>query len=294
MARKECVLGSAVTLIVAFLSAPTSALTIRIAARPSPLALKQAQTVAVALQEAHPSLKTEFVILDSSSEHKASVDKATQDKPLAMSSVDFTGVIDKAIMNGEADIGVHSLKDIPPDHRWCYESLMIASYLPRSCPLDVLIGGTSLQSLPRGARVGSASTRRQSQLLLARSDLQLINLRGNVQTRLRHLQDGIVDALVMARAGLDRLGITLNRNDMTVLSADEMLPGPGQGIVGVICCVDDIKTIELLKSIDDSNARIAAMAERQVLTQWIKILSNHILEGHHWQCSWSLMTSIGS
>ena len=236
---------------------------IRIGTRPSPLALKQAQSVASALQEAHPSIDTEFIILESSSEHHKTLDKATQDKPLAMTNVDFTSVIDNAIMNGDVDIGVHSLKDIPPDHKWYTESLTIACFLPRACPLDVLIGSESVQMLGKGARVGSSSTRRQSQLLSARPDLKLINLRGNVQTRLEHLKDGLVDALVMARAGLDRLGIS--DSNITFLSAYEMMPGPGQGIVGVICRKDDIHTIQQLQTIDNLDARMAATAERQVL-----------------------------
>lgn len=261
------------TLIVVFflaLQSPTMTTTralgvIRIATRPSPLALKQAQTVADALQEAHPTLSTEFNVLNSSSEHKATVDRATQDMPLALTpNVDFTGLIDNAIINGEADIGVHSLKGIPPDHKWCTELLTIACYLPRACPLDVLIGGNSIETLPRGARVGSASTRRQSQLLSIRPDLKLVNLRGNVQTRLQHLEDGIVDALVMARAGLYRLGIHSD-SAMTVLGAKEIMPGPGQGIVGVVCRNNDLDTVQLLQSLNDENARIAAIAERQVL-----------------------------
>lgn len=199
--------------------------------------------------------------------------------PLAMTSVDFTGVIDEAIKSGQVDVGVHSLKDVPPEHKWCKESLSIAAYLPRACPLDVLIGVKSLESLPRGARVGSASTRRQSQLLSIRPDLQLVNLRGNVQTRLQYLKDGVVDALVMARAGLDRLGIHVEENDMTLLSADEILPGPGQGIVGVVCRKNDVKIMELLQSINDEDACIAATAERQVLNTVDSTIVNKPYEG---------------
>lgn len=249
------------------LSSTLSTTTIRIGTRPSPLARKQAENVANALKEVHPNLDTEFVALGSVSEHKSTKHSATQAKPLAQTNVDFTGVIDDAIIAHKVDIGVHSLKDIPPDDKWFPNKLCIACCLPRACPLDVLVARekscTCLSSLPPNARVGSASTRRQSQLLHIRPDLQLINLRGNVQTRLEHLKNGLVDALVMARAGLDRLGIC--QQNYTTLDANEIMPAPGQGIVGVVCRKDNDVMLQMLQSINDEHASLAATAERQVL-----------------------------
>jgi hydroxymethylbilane synthase len=255
-------------------------LVVRVGTRPSPLAIQQAESVASALKKVHPFLETQFIILESSSEHKISINKASQEKPLAMSNVDFTGVIDEAIISRTVDIGVHSLKDIPPDAKWCTDSLTIAAFLPRACPLDVLIGAKSLESLPRKARVGSASTRRQSQLLSIRPDLQLVNLRGNVQTRIQYLHDGIVDAVVMARAGLNRLGVSsISDACCCKLSADEMLPGPGQGIVGIVCRKDNNVMLELLQAINDDHACIAATAERQVLSTVDSTIANKPYKG---------------
>lgn len=145
----ECLM----VLIMSVLAIITSAtcLVVRVDARPSPLAIQQAETAASALKKAHPSAETQLIRLESSSEYKISIHKASQDKPLAMTdSVDFTSAIDEAIMNGTVDIGVHCVKDIPPDAKWCKDSLTIAAFLPRACPLDVLIGANSaLESVPR-------------------------------------------------------------------------------------------------------------------------------------------------
>lgn len=235
---------------------------IRIGTRPSPLARQQAQTVAQVLQEVDSSITTELVLIDSASEIKST--PITQAKPLAMSSTDFCSTVDNAIISRKVDIGVHSLKDVPPNHRW-RSDLRIACHLPRaSCSLDVLIGATSLQSLPANARVGSASVRRQAQLLAIRPDIIPVNLRGNVQTRLQALEEGMVDALVLARAGLERLNIKLQQ-PYCVLSSEQVLPAPAQGIVGVVCHCDDKEMLKLLGRVDDRDARMAATAERTVL-----------------------------
>jgi hydroxymethylbilane synthase len=233
---------------------------VRIGTRPSPLARQQAESIAQALHEANPSITTELVLLNSASEIKSAT-ATTQAKPLAMSYVDFVSTVDNAILDGTVDVGVHSLKDVPPDHRWCSD-LLIACHLPRPCPLDVLIGADSLQSLPQHARVGSASVRRQAQLLAIRPDILPINLRGNVQTRLEALEEEMVDALVMARAGLERLGIELHNSHCML---NEILPAPAQGTVGAICRRDDTKMMELLATIDNEDAHLAATVERTVL-----------------------------
>lgn len=249
---------------------------IRIGTRPSPLAMKQAQSVAGAIQLQFPDIDTESVIIESLSEFKPAT-SPIQETTLAQTfNIDFTSVIDTAILEQQVDIGVHSLKDIPPLHKWIGKNyLTIAGFLPRATPVDVLITkGTpneepqSIGTLPPNARVGSASSRRQSQILSMRSDLQLINLRGNVQKRLESLEQGLVDALVMARAGLERMNLIHNNNNnlhITTLSTDCILPAPGQGIVGIVSRKSDEETLRMLDAISDKHASIAAAAELAVL-----------------------------
>jgi len=187
-----------------------------------------------------------------------------QDVPLAVTGVDFTGALDQALEKGEIDIAVHSLKDIPPTPRWSLGNDQFSIYCPlrRENPLDTLIGGfPSLEALPTGAKVGTSSVRRQSQVLSIRSDIQIVNIRGNVDARLQALYDGQVDALVLARAGLNRLG----RRGVAVhpIPSDVMLPGLCQGIVGAVCR-KETAAAQLLKS-EHSEAAIAAAAERSFL-----------------------------
>ena len=198
---------------------------IRIGTRPSPLALYQADAFAKRLtkysKEKNINIQLEIVEIDSKSEEKFV--PVRQDEPFAKRNVDFTGTLDNALLNGYIDIGIHSLKDIPPNDRWDHKYLSIACHLPRACPYDVLIQRRgnqreenthtkSLLDLPLNACIGSSSLRRQSQLLALRPDLQFINIRGNVQTRMNALNtltnNSIhIDAIILAQAGLERLGI---------------------------------------------------------------------------------------
>lgn len=196
-------------------------------------------------------------------------------------------------------MAVHSLKDIPPACQW-NDDLIIGAYLgPRETPQDVLITNLdtdgsvvvdSIQTLPRRARVGSASIRRQAQLLAIRSDLNIVNIRGNVDARLKASDNGEIDALILAMAGLKRLGLvndgihTIPKSisgkkdtglyNCNTIPIEQMLPGCGQGVIGVTCRCDNKEILSLLQKVDDTDARIAATAERafldtvQVLSPW--------------------------
>ena len=287
-------------------SVTTQQKTIRIGTRPSPLAKIQANAVANALQKILQSSNDDTIIeiieilstgdqsqsstsSTSSKSTSSSSSNTIQAQPLAVQSVDFTGTLDHALLNNEIDIAVHSLKDIPPSNRW-RTGIEIASCLEREDPLDVLVvpvpkkkDGTgdpclcTIQNLPKGARVGTSSVRRQAQLLHLRKDLELVNLRGNVGSRLNALEDGTVDALLLASAGLNRLiastAIDTNTKRQAFypnlcwsdIPAEELLSGACQGIVASTCRSTDSTTLNLLREIDHCDSSIAAAAERSFL-----------------------------
>ena len=174
----------------------------------------------------------------------------------------FVKEIEEALLDGRVDGGVHSLKDMPAE---LPEGLCLAAFSARQDPRDVLLtrsGGTR-DDLPRGARVATSSLRRRALLLARRPDLRVEPIRGNVDTRLRKLEEGLYDAMVMARAGLQRLG--LKPEHIQVLPADEFLPAVGQGILGVEARCTDRAVLEVLESFDDPAARAEAEAERAFL-----------------------------
>ena len=230
---------------------------VRVGTRPSALAVAQAELVSAAVSLATPGTSTALVPIASDGDSDL-----RRDVPLSKAAVDFTGTIDAAVLAGIVDIGVHSLKDIPPQHRWT-PGLTIACHLPRASPLDVLVGVRSLDELPAGSRVGTASVRRQAQLRALRPDLAVVNVRGDVQARLAQLDSCEVDALVLARAGLDRLGVNDDRV-VSELPASVMLPGAGQGIICAVCC-ERADSLRLLRPVDDRDAHVAAAAERAFL-----------------------------
>lgn len=225
--------------------------------RPSSLAKAQAELVAASLMIATPGTTTSIVPLTTDGD----IDQR-HDVPLAKAGIDFTSVIDAAVIEGTFDIGVHSLKDVPPQHRWM-PSLTIGCHLPRVCPLDVIVGATTLDELGPGARVGTASIRRQAQLKAARPDLTVVNVRGDVLSRLAQLEAGDVDALVLAKAGIERLGIE-HRVMASELPPEVMLPGVGQGIICAVCRGNG-DVLRLLRSANDRDAHVAAAAERAFL-----------------------------
>ncbi len=171
----------------------------------------------------------------------------------------FIKELEIAIAEGRADIAVHSMKDVPSDMP---PGMTLAAMLPRADPSDAFVSlrHENFSSLPQGARVGTSSLRRQCQLKDARSDLQMLTLRGNVETRLRKLQEDHYDAIVLAAAGLIRLGLEdriTHRFDL-----EKFVPAVGQGIIGIECREDDARSIEAVRALNDTLAWQCCEAER--------------------------------
>jgi hydroxymethylbilane synthase len=174
----------------------------------------------------------------------------------------FTREIDEALLDGRIDVAVHSLKDLPSR---LPAGLVLAAVPPREDPSDVLVSRESIPfaRLPQGSRVGTSSPRRRAQVLAARPDLEVTEARGNVDTRVRRLREGRWDAIVLARAGLARLG---RQGDVTeVLPASWMLPAIGQGALAIVTREADHATRGILESIDDPTSHREIVAERAVL-----------------------------
>jgi hydroxymethylbilane synthase len=228
---------------------------LRIATRKSQLALWQAEHVAALLREKHPGLTIELVPLVTQGDR-------IQDRSLA--SIGGKGLFIKelevAIEELRADVAVHSMKDVPAD---IPEGLMIAAVLPRADPRDALVtnsGVARLEELPRGAIVGTSSLRRQAQLRALRPDVRIEALRGNVDTRLRKLDAGGMDAIILACAGLMRLG--LESRITARLDPKICLPAVTQGVIGIECRSADARTRALLSALEDRPTRLVMDAER--------------------------------
>lgn len=228
--------------------------TLRIATRKSALALWQAEFVKAELQKAHPGLQIELVPLVSRG------DKIL-DVPLAKVGGKglFVKELEHALLNGEADIAVHSMKDVPMEFP---AGLFLATICEREDPRDAWVSQryASLDALPQGATVGTSSLRRQSQLLSLRPDLKIQFLRGNVNSRLAKLDAGEFDAIVLAAAGLIRL--QMQERIASFFPAEQLLPAGGQGAVGIECRVDDSRTIALLSALNHPLTAQAVNAER--------------------------------
>jgi hydroxymethylbilane synthase len=232
---------------------------LRIGTRGSALARWQTDYVADLLRAAYPGLEVEIVEMTTRGDR-------VLDAPLPLIGGKgvFTAELEDALRGGQIDLAVHSLKDLPTDDP---AGIVIGAIPPRASIEDALVSRArhSLASLPEGAVVGTSSRRRAGQLLHARSDLRCIDLRGNVDTRLRKAldPDGPYDAIVLARAGLERLnrGNTISQT----LPLDVMLPAPGQGALAVQCR-DEETALALLKSLDHAATRVAVTAERAFLT----------------------------
>jgi hydroxymethylbilane synthase len=227
---------------------------LRIATRKSQLALWQAEHVATLLRQAHAGLEIELVPIVTQGDR-------IQDRSLAAIGGKglFIKELEVALDEQRADIAVHSMKDLPGD---LPDGLIIAAVLERADARDALLTAKAarLDDLPRGARVGTSSLRRQAQLLAARPDLRIEALRGNVDTRLRRLDAGEMDAIVLACAGLIRLGLESRitaRLDPTV-----SLPAVAQGVIGIECRGADSGTLELVTVLNHPATRIAMDAER--------------------------------
>jgi len=229
-----------------------------IGTRGSALALWQTRYVGGRLRAAAPDLDVQIKIIQTRGD-------LVRDR--ALSQVGGKGLfvkeIENALLTGEIDLAVHSLKDMPTEQP---EGLSLGSILERAEPRDALVvrgGAGGLEGLPSGARVGTSSLRRRAQLLAVRPDLQLLDLRGNVDTRLRKLREGQYDAVVLAVAGLVRLGYADAINQ--VLPLDLMLPAPGQGALCIEVRADDGSTQDLIAALDHPPTRWAAQAERAFL-----------------------------
>ncbi len=231
--------------------------TIRIATRPSRLARRQTELVRDLLRQRWPSLAVEVVVI-----HTQGDRQLAQPLPEIGGKGLFTAELEQALRSSQVDLAVHSLKDLPIDDA---PGLIIAAILMRSDPGEVLVApsGYTLQSLPPGAVVGTSSPRRQAQLLHLRPDLQVRSIRGNVETRVRKVEEGQYDAALMAAAGLTRLGMQDHISQR--FSPLDILPAPGQGALAVQCRAGDPRLLALVQGLDDPASRRAAQAERAFL-----------------------------
>lgn len=235
---------------------------LRMGTRGSALARAQSGAFAEALTRA-TGLRVETILVRTEGDQLSTEGKAP---PGGDAAGVFVRALDDALRRGEIDFAVHSLKDVPTAE---VEGLVLAAVPKRADARDALVvasrhvGVTTVPALPRNARVATSSPRRVSQLLRLRPDLSTVAMAGNVDTRLRRLEEGHADALVLAAAGLDRLG----RGDVIArrLEPSEMLGAPAQGALGIGCRADDAETIAALATMDDAATRVAAEAERDLL-----------------------------
>ena len=256
--------------------------TIRIATRESKLALWQAEYVKGELEHHHPGILVELIGMTTKGD-------ILLDSPLSKIGGKglFVKELEVAILEGRADIAVHSMKDVPMTFP---EGLCLTVICPREDPSDALVSNKykSLANLPQGAIVGTSSLRRQALIREHRPDLIIRDLRGNVQTRLRKLDEGQYDAIILASAGLIRLG--LEDRIKFRLPLDMCLPAGGQGAVGIECRLDDAATIELLKPLHHLSSAYCVMAERAMNLRLeggcqVPIACHAILNDEHSQLS---------
>ncbi len=232
---------------------------IKIGSRGSPLALWQANWIKDQLESLHPEIPVEIVVI------KTSGDKI-QDVPLAKIGGKglFVKEIEEALLKKDIDFAVHSMKDMPIKFPF---ALCIAAVTKRENPFDALIArdNIKLNDLPKGAKVGTGSLRRMSQLLHYRPDLNLVPLRGNLETRIKKLETEGLDAIILAAAGLIRMG--WDDKITEIISPEILLPAMGQGTVGIEARKHDVDNQILLADMDDENTHLALDAERAVVTQ---------------------------
>ncbi|WP_159816847.1 hydroxymethylbilane synthase [Colwellia sp. 20A7] len=228
--------------------------TVRIATRNSALALWQAEYVKAQLEHFHQDINVELVPMTTKGD-------ILLDTPLAKVGGKglFVKELEVAILENRADIAVHSMKDVPVDFP---EGLGLEVICPREDPRDAFVSNTfsTLSDLPQGAVVGTSSLRRQCQLKAKRPDLEIHDLRGNVNTRLKKLDEGQYDAIILAAAGLIRL--KMSDRIAQYIEPEEMLPANGQGAVGIECRIDDDTIKALLKPLECSTTRTRVLTER--------------------------------
>jgi hydroxymethylbilane synthase len=229
--------------------------TLRLGSRKSPMAIVQSELVAALITE-RTGRPVEMVGVTTLGD--VSRAQLTQ---IGGTGV-FVSALREALLSGEVDLAVHSLKDLPAG---AAPGITLAAVPPRDDPRDALVArdGAKLADLPPGARIGTGSPRRAAQLLAIRGDLQTVPIRGNAGTRLRQVTDGELDGVVLAAAGLARIG---QQNAISqVFEPDEMLPAPGQGALAVECRDDDPELAGLLAAVNDEASMAAAVAERSLL-----------------------------
>jgi hydroxymethylbilane synthase len=240
---------------------PSLPFPLRIGTRGSPMALSQTEQVRKLLLAAHPELAApgmvEIVTIRTTGDR-------VQDRRLAEIGGKglFTKEIDEALLDRRVDLAVHSLKDL---ETWLPDGVEIACILPRDDPRDAFLSRTtsSFAALPQGAVIGTASLRRQAQLLRRRPDLKVVPIRGNANTRIRKLEAGEVDATLLALCGLQRIGLADRATE--ILPFDIMLPAVGQGVLAVECRTGDASVRHLLAPLHDPLSAACAAAERAML-----------------------------
>lgn len=229
-----------------------------VATRRGELALAQTRFIIASLKAKHPDIEVRI---------KEVTTAGDQDRRTALWNLKdtgfFTSVLEEALLAGEADFAVHSFKDLPTREQ---AGLAVTAICDRKWPEDCLLAKQPVQSideLPNSARVGTSSLRRAAQLRHLRPDLELVPLRGNVQTRIRKLHTTELDAIVLARAGLERLGLT--EEISVIFDPRKFIPAPAQGALAIQTRSDDERTLGVVRSIDDKASRAVSLAERQVL-----------------------------
>lgn len=229
----------------------------RIATRKSRLSLRQVELVEQALRSHSPCLNTERVLLDTAGDLNPQV-------TVEMMGVEgvFEMEVNLAVLDGRADIAVHSLKDVPSG---ISPELVLGAVLPRESPLEAIVSrdGVWLAGLRDGATVGTSSLRRQLAISTLRSDLNIVSMRGNVDTRVRKLLHGDYDAIVLAEAGLRRLGLEARISG--TFTPEEITPAPGQGAIGIYARAGHAKVLRELEKIDHHKSRLEVTLERRIM-----------------------------
>jgi hydroxymethylbilane synthase len=232
--------------------------------RGSDLALVQARETAARLRAAHPNLVVEERIIKTTGDKRLDISLSA---PGPLDKGLFTKELEEALLRGEIHAAVHSLKDLPTSQP---PGLVVGAVLERADTADALAskhaGGWA--GLPRGATVATCSLRRKNQMAHLRPDLSFVEIRGNMSTRLRKLVESpFIDALVLARAAIDRLGSSLIPGTIHVSVVVEMLPAPGQGAIGIECLESDLRTRDLLAAINHKDTEACVNAERRLLME---------------------------
>ena len=234
-----------------------------IGSRGSQLALRQSKILQEALQKHHPDLESSIEVIRTTGDQTPQADLS---KLAGSTKGLFVKEIEEALLKHQIDLAVHSLKDLPTEMP---EGLTLAAIPPREDVRDALVTGSpevsSFQALPQGAALGTGSLRRRVQLLLLRPDLMISPIRGNVDTRIRKVQEENLDGIILAAAGLNRLG--LQDKITSLFTVEEMVPAIGQGALAVEIRADDEGTRQIVEPLDDPATRSCTSAERRFLQE---------------------------